>query len=207
MATADQIKSLIKAHNDNDNEKFRTVVLQIAAYEAKLNHETFWPTSLYITKTVIINDRWSFSTGGHVLYKKWIQEGSIWGEFGGYSGPTKNTFRVGIFDIPIRINFHIKKIDDNFNFYLKSEIKNSIMAGQIISEPNHSGDFRTDLNVGYNMFFGFGLGSDFKISNRLSIVIEPGWTYSVFGKNPGIGFIDCQIGVKYDLIKKGLSKK
>lgn len=40
MATADQIKSLIKAHNDNDNEKFKTVVLQIAAYEAKLNHET-----------------------------------------------------------------------------------------------------------------------------------------------------------------------
>ncbi len=40
MATADQIKCLIKAHNDNDNEKFKTVVLQIAAYEAKRNHET-----------------------------------------------------------------------------------------------------------------------------------------------------------------------
>ncbi|MGF6991346.1 SpoVK/Ycf46/Vps4 family AAA+-type ATPase [Lachnospiraceae bacterium PM6-15] len=41
MATADQLKSLIKAHNDNDNEKFKTVVLQIAAYEAKLNHDSF----------------------------------------------------------------------------------------------------------------------------------------------------------------------
>ena len=40
MATAVQIKCLIKAHNDNDNEKFKTVVLQIAAYEAKQNHET-----------------------------------------------------------------------------------------------------------------------------------------------------------------------
>lgn len=40
MATADQIKSLIKAHVDGDNEKFKTVVLQIAAYEAKHNHET-----------------------------------------------------------------------------------------------------------------------------------------------------------------------
>lgn len=39
MATADQIKTLIKAHNDNNNEKFKTVVLQIAAYEAKHNHE------------------------------------------------------------------------------------------------------------------------------------------------------------------------
>lgn len=39
MATSDQIKSLIKAHIDGDNDKFRTVVLQIAAYEAKLNHQ------------------------------------------------------------------------------------------------------------------------------------------------------------------------
>jgi len=40
MATSDQIKSLIKAHNDKDNDKFKTVILQIAAYEAKLNHVT-----------------------------------------------------------------------------------------------------------------------------------------------------------------------
>ncbi|HDU1294235.1 TPA: ATP-binding protein, partial [Listeria monocytogenes] len=38
MATADQIKSLIKAHLDGNDEKFKTVVLQIAAYEAKKNH-------------------------------------------------------------------------------------------------------------------------------------------------------------------------
>lgn len=39
MATADQIKSLIKAHIDGDSNRFKTVVLQIAAYEAKHNHE------------------------------------------------------------------------------------------------------------------------------------------------------------------------
>jgi len=38
MATANQIKCLIKVYNDN--EKFKTVVLQIAAYEAKRNHIT-----------------------------------------------------------------------------------------------------------------------------------------------------------------------
>lgn len=32
MATADQIKSLIKVHLNQDNEKFKTTVLQIAAY-------------------------------------------------------------------------------------------------------------------------------------------------------------------------------
>lgn len=40
MATAEQIKSLIKAHMDRDDEKFKTVVLQIAAYEARQNHAT-----------------------------------------------------------------------------------------------------------------------------------------------------------------------
>ncbi len=41
MANANQIKNLIKAYIDADVERFRTIVLQIAAYEAKLNHETF----------------------------------------------------------------------------------------------------------------------------------------------------------------------
>lgn len=39
MATAEHLKSLIKAHFDRDDEKFKTVVLQIAAYEARHNHE------------------------------------------------------------------------------------------------------------------------------------------------------------------------
>lgn len=41
MATADQIKSLVKAHLDGNNDKFRTTVLQIAAYEARQNHTKF----------------------------------------------------------------------------------------------------------------------------------------------------------------------
>lgn len=41
MATAEHVKNLIKAQIDHDNEKFKTVVLQIAAYEAKHGHDTF----------------------------------------------------------------------------------------------------------------------------------------------------------------------
>ncbi|MBI9094088.1 MAG: hypothetical protein JEY71_04300 [Sphaerochaeta sp.] len=41
MATVNQIISLPKVHNyTTHNEKFKTVVLQIAAYEAKRNHGT-----------------------------------------------------------------------------------------------------------------------------------------------------------------------
>ena len=39
MATSDQVKSLIKAFCDNDKEKFKTVSLKIAAYEALHGHE------------------------------------------------------------------------------------------------------------------------------------------------------------------------
>ena len=38
MATADQIKGLVKAYADNDNERFKTIVLQIAAHEARNGH-------------------------------------------------------------------------------------------------------------------------------------------------------------------------
>lgn len=41
MATADQIKMLIKSHFDNDEDRFKTVVLQLAAYEAKKGHQSF----------------------------------------------------------------------------------------------------------------------------------------------------------------------
>jgi len=39
MATADQLKSLIRAHSDQDNERFKTTALQISAYEARLGHD------------------------------------------------------------------------------------------------------------------------------------------------------------------------
>lgn len=38
MATAEQVKSLIRSHFDNDTERFKTISLQLAAYEAKKGH-------------------------------------------------------------------------------------------------------------------------------------------------------------------------
>lgn len=39
MATAEQIKSLIKSHLNNDSHQFYTVALQVAAHEAKKGHQ------------------------------------------------------------------------------------------------------------------------------------------------------------------------
>lgn len=40
MATAEQIKSLLKSHFDNNSERFNTVALQIAANEARKGHSS-----------------------------------------------------------------------------------------------------------------------------------------------------------------------
>lgn len=41
MATADQIKRLVKAHIEQNDEQFKTITLQIAANEAKHGHDSF----------------------------------------------------------------------------------------------------------------------------------------------------------------------
>ncbi len=38
MATIEQVKALMRAHFENNNDRFRTIVLQIAAHEAKVGH-------------------------------------------------------------------------------------------------------------------------------------------------------------------------
>ena len=38
MATSEQLLALLKAHYDNDDERFKTIALQIAAHEAKIGH-------------------------------------------------------------------------------------------------------------------------------------------------------------------------
>jgi ATPase len=39
MATADQVKNLVKAYIDRNDDRFKTIVLQIAAHEARLGHD------------------------------------------------------------------------------------------------------------------------------------------------------------------------
>src|SRR5713101_2716744 len=38
MASAEQLKALLKAHLDGDEQRFRSVAMQVAAHEAKLGH-------------------------------------------------------------------------------------------------------------------------------------------------------------------------
>jgi hypothetical protein len=168
-----------------------------ATSDAKLNPETFWPASLYVTKNYMLNKRWTFSAGGHFLYKKLIMEGFAYTIIEGSGGSIKTTTRMVFIDMPVSINFHVIRLNDKFNFYLKSELKNSIAAVHV----KEGGESHTNSEVGYNMFLGFGAGTDFKIANRFSIVLEPGINYSVIGILPQVLLADCQIGVKYCLIK------
>lgn len=38
MASADQLKALLKSHLDGDDQRFNSVAMQLAAHEAKLGH-------------------------------------------------------------------------------------------------------------------------------------------------------------------------
>lgn len=66
MATIEQVKALIRAHYDTNDEKFKTVVLQIAAHEANVGHTSSAreikdiiqnPKYLSKSKVVALNNR------------------------------------------------------------------------------------------------------------------------------------------------------
>ncbi len=170
------------------------------AVPTEINPQTFWPTSLYIIKNFSIKKSLSFSTGIHLLYKKNIDEGHQISE-GGYSGPIKITRKYGLFDIPIRLNLHVIKQNEKTNFYIKAELKNSVMRVHLKGEPNFEGKYLSNQAFCYNMFLGIGFGLDFKLMDRLSFVIEPGLNYTILGRLPEVGLADCQVGIKYKLNK------
>lgn len=203
------ISALSYAQQDKESApKDQSLTISIApsffaTLDENLDAESFWPTSIYVTKNFMLKSRLSFSTGIHFLYKRIVNQGFIISDFGpGYSGPTKTTNKYSIFDIPLRLNYYILRPNDKFNLYAKTEMKNSLIANYIKGEPDMFGKYSSHTDFGYDMFLGVGFGLDFKVVDRLSFVIEPGFNYSVIGLLPEVGLFDCQLGVKYALTKK-----
>lgn len=203
------ISALSHAQQDNESGiKDKSLTISIApsffaTLDENLDADTFWPKSFYITKNFTLKSRLSFSTGIHFLYKRIVEEGFVLGDFvPGYSGPTKVTNKYSIFDIPLRLNYHILKPNDKLNLYAKAEMKNSLIINYIKYEPNMLGKHDTHSDTGYDMFLGVGFGFNIKLVDRFSFVIEPGFNYSVIGLLPQVGLFDCQLGVKYNLTKK-----
>ena len=203
------ISALSYAQQDQEPEnKDQSLAISIAPtffapLDENLDADTFYPTSFYLTKNFMIKPRLSFSTGIHFLYKKIVDQGFITIDFGtGYSGPIKTTYKLSVFDIPLKLNYYVIRPNDKFNLYAKAEIKNSLITNYSKGEPNMLGKYGTHTDYGYDMFLGIGFGLDFKVVDRLSVVIEPGFNYSVIGLLPEMGLIDCQLGIKYALTKK-----
>jgi hypothetical protein len=168
-----------------------------------LNSESFLPAGFYVTKDFILKPRLSLSSGIHFISKKYVNNGFIISDFiPGYSGPTKTTNRYSVIDIPLQINYYLIKPNDKFNLYAKTEILNAFIANYTKSEPDISGKYGSHTDYGYNMFFGIGFGLDFKLVDRLSFVIEPGFNYSLIGLLPETGLLDCKFGVKYTFTRK-----
>jgi hypothetical protein len=203
------IPILVHAQQDKETKnRDQSLTITLAptyytTFDDKLFPDTFCPPSLYVTKNFSIKKRLSFSTGIHLIYKKSLSEGFIIVEgIPSYSGPVKFTYKYAVFDIPLRLNYHIIKPNSKFNLYAKTEIRNSLIANYKKVDPDQYGKYGSHTDYGYDMFLGIGFGLDFRVVERLSVVIEPGLNYSVFGLLPNEGLADCQIGIKYALSKK-----
>jgi len=203
------ISALGYAQQDKEpNKKNRTLTISIApAFFATLDEnidgDTFLPASFYVTENYMLKPRLSFSAGIHFFSKKFVTQGFTISDFGsGYSGPTKTTNKFSVFDIPLQLNYYIINPNDKFNLYAKTQILNAFIANYTKGEPDMFGKYGSHTDYGYNMFLGIGFGLDFKVVDRLSFVIEPGFNYSVIGFLPEVGLIDCQLGIKYTLTKK-----
>lgn len=203
------IPILVHAQQNNETKnRNQSLTITLAptyytTFDDKLFPDTFWPPSLYVTKNFSLKKRLSFSTGIHILYKKMVSEGFITVVgVPGYSGPIKITNKFSVFDIPLRLNYHILKPNSKFNFYAKTEIKNSLIANYTKGDPDQYGKYGSHTDYGYDMFLGIGFGLDFRVSERLFVVMEPGLNYSVIGLLPDVGLADCQLGIKYLLSKK-----
>jgi len=199
---------LVHSQQDSETKKmdqsltFTLAPTILGVMDEEIDPALFWPTSFYVVKNFPFKKRFSFSTGIHFLYKKFTDAGFIIPEYGSYYGPIKTTNNIYLIDIPLRLNYHIVKPNNKFNLYAKTELKNSFIANHIKGEPDIHGDYVSYTEYGYNMFLGCGFGLDFKVIERLNAVLEPGINYSVIGFLPGVGLIDCQLGIKYTLIKK-----
>jgi hypothetical protein len=194
-----------KAQENSNEKRDKSLTIAFApTYFTLFDDEfipgTFWPPSFYITTNIPIKNRLSLSTGIHFIYKKTEGEGFVISEWG-YSGPTKSTNRISFYSIPIRLNYNILEPNSKFNLYAKAEITNSLIANYTKGSPDFMGTYGSHTEYGYDMFFGLGLGVDFRLSKKLSFVIEPGINYSLFGLLPEVGIADCQLGLKYNLIK------
>ena len=136
-----------------------------------LDANPFWPAGLYVTKNFIFKPRLGFSTGIHFLYKNIVTDGVIIDELShGFSGITVTTNKYMIFDIPLRLNYYMIVPNDKFNFYFKAEINNSLIANYTKESPDNYGMFGSQIDYGYKMFLGIGLGLDFKVADRLSFI-------------------------------------
>ena len=204
------IPVLIKAQQISESKKrdnsitFAYAPTYFTLFDDKLFFDDFWPPSFYLTSNFSLNERLSFSTGVHIIFKKHVGSGLLIdnGFSAAYSGHIKSTNKISYYGIPLRLNYYILKPNQKFNLYAKTEITNALKVNYEKWAPDTNGKFYTHSDTGYNMFLGLGVGVDFKVNERFSTVIEPGLNFSVLGVTPNVGLFDCQLGIKYALSKK-----
>lgn len=168
------------------------------------NKQIFSLTNFYSSLNFNFHKRFTFSTGLHWFNNDDVFHSVVLSEYG-YRGPTTSTYKYNMISIPTRLLFNVNKPNEKVNFYIKTELSNSLIIYYTDEYPNTAGIFESNTSYDYGLALGFGAGIDLKIKNRLSLIIEPTKSYSITGSLNTLRYFDCQIGFKYKL--EAINKK
>jgi hypothetical protein len=121
-----------------------------------------------------------------------------------YSGPVFNgvdydvisyTYKILLLEFPVQLNYYFIDTAKRINPYFKFGLKNSLYRrDESASLPISSYPYTR-----YFLLMDFGLGSNFKISDRLSFTYEASIGFGLIYQRSNYVYLEGQIGIKYAL--------
>jgi hypothetical protein len=104
-----------------------------------------------------------------------------------------------LIEFPIQINYYIITNPKNIDPYIKMSLRNSYLY---FSSEGTIGDNPILIkNSDYILFYDLGFGSNFKINDKISIMIESSIVYGLIYKRNSFNYWDGLIGIRYTLKK------
>ena len=104
-----------------------------------------------------------------------------------------------LIEFPLQINYYIISNAKNIDPYIKMSLRNSYLhyynVGTLGGYPV------TSKNSDYFLFYDLGFGSNFKINETLSIMIESSVVFGLIHNRNDFNYWDGLIGIRYTLKK------
>jgi len=130
------------------------------------------------------SERTSISIGVTYRRKKVVQTNS-------------NSYDVAtLLEFPIQVNYHLKKIVNNFDPYLKTSVR---ICHIKVNHFGYTGEGIQSNFIDYLLLADIGYGSLIKINNKLHFFFESSLGYGVTDVLPNRAYLDLLIGLNLKL--------